>query len=131
MLSLNRSRRNVSLLRRSLLFGCRTRADSTIAAVVTDGVHRGVTNGCVVDVVNFSDIYVVHGTVVEKVSVIPTPTLITVTEIAKTVTDPAVETDMWTPIAFIKDKPVADPSPIGRSPQETDFRRQHPCARHP
>src|SRR5208283_776357 len=131
MLSLSRYRRNMSLTRRSLVFRSRTRVDSTIAAVVTDAVHVVVDHGGVVDIVNVGDVHVVHGTVVEKVSVIPTSTFITLTEVAEAVIDSAVEAYVRTPVPLIENKPVASPAPIGWSPKETNFRRLHPCTRHP
>src|SRR5208337_4157296 len=124
-------RRDMPVARRRLFFGPRTAVNSTVAAVVADAVHVVVDHGSVVDVVNLSDIDVVHRTVVEEVVVVPTPAFVTLTEIAKPVTDPAVETHVWSPIAFMEKESVAFPTPPGWSPQETDFRRQHPCARHP
>jgi len=132
MLSLNRYRRNMSLTCRRGFFRPGTRADPTTAAVVADPVHRGaVDNSSVVNVVNYGDVYVVHRTVVEKVSVIPTSTLIAFSVVAVPVTNPAIETDMRTPVAIVEDISVAAPTPIGWSPQETDFRSHYPCTRHP
>src|SRR5208282_1004657 len=116
MLSLSRYRRDMSITRRSLLITCRTRADSTVAAVVTDVAlvvvpHRGVVN-----VVNVADVYVAHGTVIEKVSAVPTAAFKACTEIAEAVIDSAVEAHVRTPVAVIEDKSVAAPAPIGRSP---------------
>jgi hypothetical protein len=45
-------RRNVSLTRSRLLISCRARADSSIAAVVTDVAHIVVDHRGVVNVVN-------------------------------------------------------------------------------
>ena len=53
---------------------------------------------------------VAHGTVVEKVSVIPTPAFKAPTEIAVAVIDPAVEAYVRPPIAVIENKSVA-PNP--------------------
>src|ERR1039458_4959046 len=131
MLSLSRYRRDMSLTRRSLVFRPRTRVDSTVATVIADVVLVVVPHGGVVNIVNVGDVHVVHGTVVEKVSAVPTPAFVTLTEIAEAVIDPAVEAYVRTPVAVIENKSVAAPAPIGWSPQETDFRRHHPCARHP
>src|ERR1700677_3458109 len=46
----------------------------------------------------------------------------------ETVIDSAIETYVRTPIAVIEYKSVATPTPIRWSPQETNFRRQHPGA---
>src|SRR5208337_4547789 len=131
MLSLSRYRRDMSLTRRRLLFRPWTRVDSTVAAVVADVVLVVVDHGRVVNIVNVGDVHVVHRTVVEKVPAVPTPAFVTFTEIAEAVVDPAVEAYVRTPVAVIENKSVAAPAPIGWSPQETDFRRHHPGARHP
>src|SRR6202795_3202015 len=61
----------------------------------------------------------------------PPSSFVTFTEVAETIANPAIEADHRTPIPFIENKPFAAPTPIGGSPEETDFRSQHPCARHP
>lgn len=111
MLSLSRHGRDMSLTRRSRVFRSWIRDDSTVATIVADVVHRSVIDGCVVNVVNFIDVHVVHGTVVEKVSVIPTPAFVTLPEIAEAVIDPAVEAYVRTPVAVIENKSVAAPNP--------------------
>src|SRR6266404_9940848 len=131
MLNLNRCRRNMFLSRRSLFFRLRTTVDSTVAAVVADASDRRIMHGRVVNVVNLGDINVVHCSVVEKAAIFPTPAFVALTEVGKAVHDPAVETDARTPVAVIKNKALAAPAPIARSPKETDFRSQYPCARHP
>src|SRR5208282_132619 len=131
MLRLSRYRRNMPVTRRSLFLLGRTRADSTIAAVITDAALVVVRHMGVVNIVNVGHVHVAHGTVVEKVSVIPAPTLEARTEVAEAVIDPAVETYVWAPVAVIENKSVAAPTPIGWRPQETDFRTHHPRARHP
>src|SRR5208282_1430189 len=131
MLSLNRDRRDVSITPRSFFLCCRTRADSTIASVVADVALVVVRHVGVVNVVDVSDVHVAHGAVVEEVSIIPTPAFKTDTEITEAVIDPAVEAYVRPPVAVIEDKSVAAPAPIGWCPQEADFRRHHPSARHP
>src|SRR6266403_796137 len=131
MMSLNRDRRHMSLTRCSLFLRRWTPVDPAVAAVVADMVLVPVNYCRVVDVVNLSDVDVVHGTVIEKAVMVPTSTFITLTEIAEAVTDPAIEADHRTPIPIIENKPFAAPTPISWSPKETDFRSHHPCARHP
>jgi hypothetical protein len=109
-----------------------TRVDPTIAAVVTDVIHRGVVDHCrVVNVVNVGDVHVVHRTVVIKLSVLPTSTFITLTEVSIAVTDPAIKTYLRTPVAVIEDISVVAPAPIAWGPEETDLRSHDPCTRHP
>src|SRR5580658_8083727 len=131
MLSLSRYRRDMSLTPGGLLARCRTRADSAIATVVADVAFVVVRHVGVVNIVNVGDVHVAHGTVVEKVSAVPASAFKARAEIAEAVIDPAVEAYLRTPIAVIENKSVAAPTPIGRSPQEADFRRHHPRARHP
>src|SRR5208337_5302395 len=131
MLNLSRYRRDMSITPRSLFLRGRAHIDSTVAAVVADMVLVVVSHVGVVNIVDVRNVHVAHGPVVEKVSVIPTPAFKTRTEIAEAVIDPAVEAYLGTPIAVIENKSVAAPTPIGWSPQETDFRRHYPCARHP
>src|SRR5258706_3657607 len=99
VLNLNRYRRNMSLARRRLFFRLRATVDSTVAAVVADASDRRIVDGRVVNIVNLSDVDIVHRSVVEKAIVVPTPSFVTFTEVAKTVNDPAVETDAWAPVA--------------------------------
>src|SRR5208282_6064763 len=115
---------------RRLFIRCRTRVDSTVATVIAD-VVLVVPHGGFVNIVNDGDVHVVHGTVIEKVSAVPTAAFKACTEIAEAVIDPAIEAYVRTPVAVIENKSIAAPTPIGWSPQETDFRRHHPCARHP
>ena len=63
--------------------------------------------------------------------VVPTSAFVAFSKITEAIIDPAVETYLRTPVAVIEKKTFAAPTPIPWSPQETDFRRHHPCARHP
>jgi hypothetical protein len=103
MLSLSSYRRSMFLSLNRFLLRRSTRRDSTVAAVVADAVHRGVVDhGGVVNVVDVGDIYVVDGTIVEKVAAVPTSAFIAIAEIAESVVDAAVESDMRTPVANVK-----------------------------
>src|SRR6202011_1476386 len=110
---------------------CWTPADPAIAAVVTDMGLVVIDYGRVVHVVNDSLINIVHGAVVEKAVVVPTPAFVAFSKITEAIIDPAVETNHRTPIAVIENKTLAAPTPVTRSPQEANFRRHHPSARHP
>src|ERR1700676_1501323 len=88
VLSLNGDGRDMSFPCGSLFFGPRTLVDPTVAAVVADAGNRGVVDHRrVVNVVNLSDVHVVHRTIVIKVSVVPTPTFITVAEVTVAIAD--------------------------------------------
>jgi len=117
---------------RGLLFGPGALVDAAVSAVVADPGHVALINhGRVVHVVNDGDVHVVHGAIVEKVSAVPTPAFIAVAEVAIAVVDSAIEADHRSPEAFIEDESTTTPGPVTRSPQETDFRSQHPGSGHP
>ena len=108
------------------------RVDSALAAVVADPVrvvvidHRGVIN-----VVNVGNVHVVDGSIVEKASPVPTSALVAFAEVAESVIDAAIESDVRAPVAFMENECGAAPTPPARCPQETDFRRHHPGPRYP
>jgi hypothetical protein len=90
-----------------------TGVDPTIAAVVADPVHgRVVDHRGVVGVVNVGDVDVVYRTIVVEAVVIPTSALITFPEVAIAITDPAIEANVRTPVAFIESIPAVAPTPI-------------------
>src|SRR5512136_2892529 len=98
MLSLNRRGREMPFAGGNFIFSPLTRVDSTIAAVVTDTIHRdAVDHGCVVHIVNIDDIHIRNRTIVEEAVAVPTPAFIALTGVAKAVSDAAVETNMRTP----------------------------------
>src|SRR5258708_35769551 len=120
MLPLFPTRRKVSSAHHRFLFRPGTLVYATASAVVADARHIAFVDRRVVNVVNHGDIHVVHGAVVEKVSIVPAPAFIPTTKVAVAVVDSAVETDLGGPEAFIEDEPAAAPTPISRSPQKTD-----------
>src|SRR5579871_3847207 len=131
MLHLSGHRRNVPLLRYRLLLRCWTHIDAAVAAVVADAVdRRAIDHRRVVHVVNVGDVHVVHRTVVVKLPVLPPSALVAIPEVAIAVTDASVETDLLTPIAVVKDKPISAPTPVRRSPEQTWLWRHDPCAWH-
>src|SRR5580658_7647458 len=110
----------------------RTRRDPSIASVVANAIDRGVIDhGRVVNIVHVRDIHVVDGTVVEELSTSPFATLIAIAEVAKSVVDSTVESNVRTPIADVEKECRATPTPPSRSPQESRLRRHHPRTRHP
>src|SRR5208283_978778 len=93
--------------------------DAAFAAVVADSIHRSVMdNGRVVDIMNIGDVHIGDRAVVEKMSVVPTPTFESYPEISEAVGDTAIEADMRTPVSVIEDKPTIAPSPVARSPEK-------------
>src|SRR5208337_1464979 len=115
-----------------LLCSGRTSANSTLAAVIADMVHRGfVDYGFVVNIVNVRDVHVVHRGVVVEGPVIPISAFIADTTVAEAVVDATVEADMRPPVAFIPREGTAAPAPITGSPEEANFGSHHPRTRHP
>src|SRR5208282_3349170 len=131
MLSLSGYRRDMFLVCRGLILGGRTRGYPPAAAVVADPVHCRIVDRGVIRVVNVGDVHVVHRTVVVKLSVLPTSTFITLTEVAIAIIDSAIETYVRTPVAFIESIHAVAPAPIAWGPEKTDLRSHHPRTWHP
>src|ERR1700683_3483810 len=131
MLSLGGYRCNVPPLRRRFFLRRRTRADPSVAPVVTHTIHGVVHNCFVVNVVNVGDVYVHHRAVIEKVSTIPTSAGESHAEVAEPIVDTAIKTYCRTPEPFMPQKCFATPAPPARGPQKSNLRRDNPCARHP
>src|SRR6266567_7368523 len=131
MLSLFANRRSVPLACRNLLFRPGALINSAVSAVVADPSVALIDHRCVVNVVNHGDVHVVDRAIVEKVSTIPPPAFVTVAKVAVAIIDSAIKAHSRSPITFIKKEPATAPSPIPRSPQKTNFRRQHPRSRNP
>ena len=132
MLSLHGYRRNVPSPARQSRPRPGTRVDPAVAAVVADPILCDVVDhGCVVNVVNVDDVHVVDGTVVEEMSVVPAPALVAFAEISEAVINPAIETYVRPPVAFMEKKSVAAPTPITGRPEVADLRSLDPCAGHP
>src|SRR5260370_17027424 len=122
VLVLRGNRGNVAFARNGFFFPRGPLADTAIAAVVADAGFVAIDDGGVVDVVDFSDVHVGHGTVVIKAVVIPSAALIPVAEIAESITDAAVPPNLRAPIPFIEEKTTPLPPPPAGLPQTPHFR---------
>src|ERR1039457_2192678 len=132
MLGLGGDGRDMFFMCGDLILRRWTRVDSALASVEADAVHCStVDHRCVVNVVNIGDADIAHGTVVIKLSALPTSTLITLTKVSVAITDPAIETYLRAPVAIIENVSVAAPTPISRGPEQTDFGSHYPRSRHP
>src|SRR5437764_8163578 len=115
-----------------LFLGGGPRVYAAVSAVVADTRPVANIDTLLVDVVNDGDIHVINGAIVKKTIAFPTPAVIAAAEVTVTIIDAAVEADRFIgPESFVENKTAAAPSPISRSPQETDFRSQHPSAWNP
>src|SRR5229473_3056887 len=133
MLILRPNRPDMAPAARGLFFGAGPLVNATVAAVIADVVYRRIVvyDRGVVGVMDFRDIDVVHRAVVVKAVVVPAATFITAAEIAVAVIYAAVKTNPWAPITLMENKDSSAPTPIGRRPEETGFRSQHPRAGDP
>jgi hypothetical protein len=122
MLPLHRRRRDVALLSEGLLPGGGLRLNTAASSVVADTID-GVGNRPLVDVVDDGDVYVVYSRVIEELSAIPVTAFVADTDVAVTVVNSSVETDVWTPISDIPDIQAARPTPIAWRPQKADLGR--------
>ena len=129
---LRRRGREVSAAGNPLLFGCRSRVGSTVAAVVADAVHAGIVDdGLVVCVVNNRGVYIHDRGVVEELPALPVSALEASAHVSESIENATVEPDPFSPVASVPDVNAVAPAPISRSPQETNFGRESPRARHP
>src|SRR5260370_13903502 len=131
VLVLRGNRGNVAFARNGFFFPRGPLADTAIAAVVADAGFVAIDDGGVVDVVDFSDVHVGHGTVVIKAVVIPSAAFVPVAEIAESITDPSVPPNVRAPIPFMEEKGTALPAPVGVRPEEADFRGCAPSPSNP
>src|SRR5579863_807777 len=105
-----------------LFFTRRTCRDPTVAAVVADSIHNGfMHHGCVVNIMNIHHVHVGDGAVIEEVSAVPSPAFEADAKVAESVGDPAVEPHVRTPVPFMENKRASAPTPIGWSPEESNF----------
>lgn len=124
--------REVPCAGKPLLFGGRSRVGSTIAAVVADAIHaRIVDDRLVVRVMNDRGVYAHDRGVVEEPALLPVSTLEARAHVPESIKNATVEADLFSPIASVPDVTAVAPSPISRRPQETNFGRENPGARHP
>jgi len=133
MLMLRPNWPDMALAARSLFFGAGSFVNATVAAVIADAVYGRtvVDDRRVVGVMDFPDIDVVHRAVVVKAVVVPAAAFVTAAEIAIAVIYAPVKTNPWAPITLVENKDSSAPTPIGRRPEKTRFRSQHPGARDP
>ena len=115
----------------SLFLAGRSRFNSAPSAVVAHSNVFSYVHSFLVHVVDLFSVYVPHRGVIEKVASLPASTGKTVPEITEPIIDSTVEAHHRSPIPCVENKSRTAPAPVRRSPEVTDLRRQHPCARHP
>jgi hypothetical protein len=124
VLSLSGDRRKMARTRGRFFLWPRTSLNTARTAIVADSIdgHVVVDHGLVVNVPNIYDVDVGYRAVIEKPVTLPPSTYVAKTEIPEPINNPAIEADLRTPVAIVENIGAIVPSPVGRCPQETDFR---------
>src|SRR5215472_11194891 len=115
----------------SLLFMSRTSTDSAVASVIADAIHPDVIDHSSVVDMHVGDPDVIDAAVVVEVPTSPVSARIAGANIAETIVNAAVETDMRSPITRIPDISALMPAPIARGPEQADRWRSRPGTGHP
>jgi hypothetical protein len=99
----------------------RTNVDATTTAVVGDAVDGRVVDDdrAVIDVGDPRGVDAVHSAVVVEVVALPITAVIAASRIAEAVVDAAVEANVRTPEAAVKDVAAAEESPISGGPESS------------
>src|ERR1700751_3860035 len=105
--------------------------NSAPSPVVTHSNIFSYVDSFLIHVANHVSVHMPHGAVIEKVAAFPTSAYESVAEIPESIIDPTVESHHRSPIPCVENKSRTSPAPVRRSPEVTDFRREHPRARHP
>src|ERR1700683_2172155 len=119
----------MSLMCSSFFLRRRTRVNATVA-VEADVRIVPYVHVLVVNIVKVAA-HMPNRCVIEEMPTFPTSAIEAVTEVTETIVDPAIKPYSGTPIAVIEHKPGAAPTPVGRGPQDADFRSHYPSARDP
>src|SRR5271155_1974497 len=132
MLHLRGYGRNMALVRPRFFLRSRPRRDATFSTVITNAIYRRpVDHRSVVNVMSEGDVHIGHIAIVVKLPALPPSPFKTVTVVAETIINSAVEPHMRTPVTLMKEKSAATPTPISGVPQVADLRDLYPGARHP
>src|ERR1035438_4791191 len=116
MVSLNSYGRKMLLSCRCYLLRVCTRRDAAGFTIEVDAILIVIPDRNVVDIVDSRNIHVVHGTVIEEVSAIPSASFISLAVVAEAIIDPAIKAYFRPPVAFIEEIASVAPPPITRCP---------------
>ncbi len=132
MLHLHRRSRNMMLIHRHLLL-CRRPCLHATGATIETCAAIIVDDHCTVDIgiMNHGCIYPGNRSIVTKMAAIPLAPAIPYTTITKPIVNPAIKSNMRTPIAAMPAIGTTGPAPIARSPQKSYGRRRRPVTWHP
>lgn len=102
------------------------------AAVEADAAARSVVDDrAIVDVVDDGGVHVGHRAVIEIFAASPIAAKEAHAGVSEAVVDSAIEPNHRTPVADVPHIDPANPTPIPRGPQKSNFRREHPGAGNP
>lgn len=133
MLGLHRGSRRVLFASSSLLGGSGLCGGAAGTAIVANAIHRGgvVDDGSVVGVVDHRGVHVGYGGVVVISAAAPFTTGEAHSGITESVSYATIEADMRSPISSVPQITATAPTPITRSPEQSDGRGDYPRARYP
>ena len=80
---------------------------------------------------NHRFIHIIHGAVVKERTVVPISSGVADTDIAETIVDATIKSDLRAPVACMPDINTVAPTPISRGPKRSNERRKHPGAGYP
>jgi hypothetical protein len=80
---------------------------------------------------NDGGVYVHDRGVVEEAAPLPVSALKASAHVSESIKNATVEADLFSPVASVPEVNAVAPSPISRSPQETNFGRESPRAWYP
>src|SRR5207249_1831403 len=108
----------VTLVHESFICMRWTPVDSAWATVVRHSIHRHIINDCPVVNVNVGDSDVIDGAVVIEVPAMPITAFVAFAEVTVAIIDPAVESNVRTPISCMPKVRAAIPAPVTGSPEQ-------------
>src|SRR5277367_3267345 len=131
MFGLSGDRCYVMLTSGRFFLGSGTHLHATASSVKADAIDCRLVDPGVVNVSIDVDVYAANGLVVEEMSVVPAASVIAMTKITVAVANPAVETNLCSPVAIMEEIPAVVPTPVTWSPEIADFGRHDPCSGDP
>jgi len=122
----------MAFTRKSFLLGSRPGPQAACAAVIADTVCAHVIDDRLcVRVADDGAVHVHDRGVVVEIAALPISTGEAGADVAESVVDATVKSDIWAPVTGVPEKGAVVPAPVSRCPQEANFRRFSPGSRNP
>ena len=124
---------DMPLIHRHLLTRIRPALYAARTTVIAHTIYRHIVHDRPIDIriVDNRRIHPRHRRIIPETPAIPFATVIPHTAITTTVIDPAIISDMRTPITGVPSIDSTIPAPVPGRPQESHLRRRLPISRHP